>query len=173
MNRTSTKRECGNCTACCTAIAVNEIGKPFNRACNHIGGMGCGIYGKHPDSCRGYQCGWLTGLGHPLLDRPDKLGAVFHASLSDGGLWVTVFFTREDVDLNKIMRLAKETLSLGPEIVGIRFVRYDQVMNADFEIDTKAYPGGENVGEGTSWLQYGDQPFLYLDAPRRIPLPVI
>jgi len=167
------KRECGNCTACCTAIGVHEIGKPFNRACNHIGGLGCRIYGKHPDSCRGYACGWLQGVGHPLIDRPDRLGAVIHASRDGDGFWVTVFFTRDDVKLDRIVAISKEMLELGPDILGVRFVRHNQVMNANFEIDLKAYPGGENIGDGTAWLQYGDDKFIYLDAPQRIPLPVI
>jgi hypothetical protein len=176
MNLTSIfQRQCGECKACCTAIGVQELGKPFNRACKHECDKGCDIYGKHPDSCQGYQCGWLSGCGE-FQDRPDKIGAVFHPSMGDdgkkGSLWITVFLTSDNSNLERIEAMTREMLSI-PEVIGVRYVKHNQVMNAEFPINLKDYPGGGNVGSGTSWLVYGNDKVMFLDAPCRHPLPVI
>jgi hypothetical protein len=68
-------RQCGECTACCTALAVQELDKPRYRPCQHLGEAGCGAYQSRPGSCRDYQCLWLQGfLGDE--DRPDRLGVI-------------------------------------------------------------------------------------------------
>src|SRR5665213_2690643 len=70
-------RECGECTACCTVIAVHELQKANNQACCHLGD-GCRIYPTRPDSCREWSCLWLNGgLPGDDLRRPDRLGLVF------------------------------------------------------------------------------------------------
>lgn len=165
------QRKCGECKACCTSVGVKELGKPFNMACKHLCEKGCGIYGKHPDSCKGYHCGWAIGFGE-FSDRPDKLGALFHA-MEDEGLWIDVFLLRQGVDTERIAALATAIARVS-EAKGVRFIRYDQVMNTDYPINLKDYPGGENVGEGTVW-QYEppDQTVLFLHAPTRKPLDVI
>lgn len=77
------KRKCGTCTLCCTALAVPELDKPNGVPCEHLTTAGCGIYEDRPESCRQFECGWLTGMGD-LSVRPDRIGAVLH--VEDGGL---------------------------------------------------------------------------------------
>jgi len=67
-------RKCGPCTACCTALGVEELNKPRGVICKHICN-GCAIYATRPESCRTYYCAWRVGFGLPE-DRPDKIGVV-------------------------------------------------------------------------------------------------
>ena len=86
-------RECGECTACCTALAVHELQKPNNEPCCHLG-AGCSIYPLRPDSCREWSCLWLQG-GLTKRCRPDRLGLVL--SLDGSGCYplVTAYETSE------------------------------------------------------------------------------
>lgn len=70
------ERTCGTCTACCHALAIDELDKPGFETCAHVCDSGCGIYTGRPDACRDFQCLWLQGhLAEG--DRPDQLGVVF------------------------------------------------------------------------------------------------
>ena len=71
------ERECGECTACCTVLAVAELNKPAYQACAHECG-GCGIYNSRPRACRAWCCSWLFGrIEGDERRRPDKLGLLF------------------------------------------------------------------------------------------------
>ena len=70
------KRKCGACTLCCTALAVPELGKKNGEPCVHITSEGCGIYEDRPLSCRAFECAWLQGAGDGLHTRPDFTGGV-------------------------------------------------------------------------------------------------
>ncbi len=75
-------RACGACTACCTAVAVPELGKGPYRSCAHLCGSGCGIYADRPSSCRTFACQWLRGVlevdgGVDPTLRPDACGVIF------------------------------------------------------------------------------------------------
>lgn len=68
---------CGDCTACCTSVGVEEINKPPAVACPHLCGSGCGIYADRPHSCRAWSCLWRRGVLTGGLDyRPDRLGLI-------------------------------------------------------------------------------------------------
>jgi hypothetical protein len=90
-------RECGNCTACCTIPSIAELDKPVRTDCkfllqpptahsedlksgllilNQFEGRekGCAIYENRPQTCRNFQCLWLTGDWGREEDRPDRLG---------------------------------------------------------------------------------------------------
>ena len=69
-------RRCGDCTLCCCAIAVHELGKPTGAACCHVVGNGCSIHSGRPAECRDFDCLWLQGW-FDFADRPDALGVVF------------------------------------------------------------------------------------------------
>ncbi|HTU24239.1 MAG TPA: hypothetical protein VMF30_02505 [Pirellulales bacterium] len=72
-------RACGECTACCTVMAVDELGKFMNMRCPHDAGGCCAIYASRPRSCRGWACSWLLGhIAGDLRRRPDKSGLVFN-----------------------------------------------------------------------------------------------
>ena len=77
----SGKRQCGSCTACCTAMGVPELKKPAGAKCHHLlsivdGAAGCSIYDRRPKSCRDFECVWLQGS---MSDehQPNKTGVVF------------------------------------------------------------------------------------------------
>jgi hypothetical protein len=72
----SGEKSCGDCTVCCTALAIEtpELRKQPGVACGHCTAQGCGIYETRFPICRTYFCGWF---GLPELDeswRPDKSG---------------------------------------------------------------------------------------------------
>lgn len=75
-------RECGECQACCVALAVDVHGKdkPAGQKCQHQCEKGCGIYADRPEACSGYWCLYLSGFlvgGEDM--RPDRLGVVLDA----------------------------------------------------------------------------------------------
>ena len=72
------KRSCGECSACCTVVGVDDLPTPkgtWTRCDHERAGGGCSIYAERPRSCRRYQCAWLLGLGSDA-DRPDRIGIV-------------------------------------------------------------------------------------------------
>jgi uncharacterized protein len=71
-------RACGDCTACCTLMAVTELRKPSRRACDHVRTGGCAIHPERPAGCRLFHCLWLRGaVGVDEAQRPDALGVMF------------------------------------------------------------------------------------------------
>lgn len=81
----ASKRVCGDCTACCSAMAVPTIDKPAFTPCSRLNTPetaptarpGCNDYENRPASCRDFRCAWLDGF--PMTgsgDRPDRLGLV-------------------------------------------------------------------------------------------------
>jgi Fe-S-cluster containining protein len=76
-NKRIVGRSCGDCTVCCTVMAVRELGKPLRSRCEHLCGKGCGIYDSRPKSCREFECVWLQGHIGNEEQRPDKLGIMF------------------------------------------------------------------------------------------------
>ena len=80
-------RSCGNCTACCTVLAVEELQKPMRWACEHVACSGCQIYDARPHACREFNCLWLRGaISGDESRRPDKLGMLidcFHSTATN------------------------------------------------------------------------------------------
>ncbi len=71
-------RECGECTACCTALGVTELQKPQYTTCQHLCDKGCAIYEQRPHACRTWSCLWLLGyIAGDERRRPDRLGLIF------------------------------------------------------------------------------------------------
>ena len=82
MSESSPSRSCGSCTACCTAIGVQELDKPAGVRCAHLRprhAKPCGIYEVRPPGCHLYACAWLQGV-IPRRDRPDRIGVVFDST---------------------------------------------------------------------------------------------
>jgi hypothetical protein len=72
------ENDCGECTACCDVVAIEELGKPHYARCPHLTTK-CEIYEERPASCRNYRCAWHMGfLGDRPDWRPDKLGLIFN-----------------------------------------------------------------------------------------------
>jgi hypothetical protein len=78
-------RSCGECTVCCTAMAIDkpDIQKQAGATCRHCTG-GCAIYETRPRLCREYHCGWrqLPILGDDW--RPDRSGVFVEIDVIDG-----------------------------------------------------------------------------------------
>ena len=82
---------CGACTACCTVLGVNSIGKAPHTPCEHliqIGRVfpgqrpyGCSVYHERPRECKHFQCAYLMGcFGNQVPQyRPDKMGLMIQA----------------------------------------------------------------------------------------------
>jgi hypothetical protein len=71
-------RACGECTACCTLMAVPALRKPNRVACVHVRDQGCAIHAERPDDCRAFHCLWLRGaIAGGESARPDALGVMF------------------------------------------------------------------------------------------------
>jgi hypothetical protein len=78
-------RTCGDCTVCCTAMAIDkpDIQKEAGVTCRHCVG-GCTIYDTRPSLCRDYHCGWRQ---LPVLDdswRPDRSGVFVELEPHEG-----------------------------------------------------------------------------------------
>ena len=78
-------RECGDCTVCCTVMAIDkpDIQKEAGVTCRHCVG-GCAIYETRPSLCREYHCGWRQ---LPILDdswRPDRSGVYVEVEPVEG-----------------------------------------------------------------------------------------
>src|SRR5262245_12567524 len=70
-------RRCGDCTACCTVLVVEELAKPMRWSCDHQAWGGCRIYEVRPETCRQFNCLWLRGaLPADQALRPDRLGVI-------------------------------------------------------------------------------------------------
>lgn len=82
-------KTCGDCTLCCKALSVRELGKPAGRWCQHAN-PGCGIYDDRPESCRTFTCQWLT-TALPDRLKPNKCGCVIWGQQGDDGTEILTF----------------------------------------------------------------------------------
>jgi hypothetical protein len=77
-----TPKTCGDCSLCCTLVAVESLSKPAYTRCAHArGANGCAIHGSHPADCQAFQCGWLdmASLGEEW--RPSRCGFIIRPEL--------------------------------------------------------------------------------------------
>jgi len=83
-------RDCGDCTACCTALTVDtpDFKKPAGTPCTHLGPQGCSIHPARPHICRTWFCLWRRVAAMPDEARPDR-----------SGLLVSLNFVREPRNL--------------------------------------------------------------------------
>ena len=75
-----TKRECGDCSACCEWYDIEILDKPRGQKCQHSGCTGCDIYdsAEKPTVCSEFSCLWLDDTGELTeSERPDKIGVIF------------------------------------------------------------------------------------------------
>jgi hypothetical protein len=74
--------DCGDCTACCTVLAVTELNKPMRFACQHQCRDGCRTYLARPSGCRQFNCLWLRGA---LQQHKSATELVSHLPTQDSG----------------------------------------------------------------------------------------
>lgn len=69
-------RECGQCTACCFEITIDDpmLAKPPRTLCVNCQADGCSIYAVRPDDCRRWFCLWRRIANLPDDLRPDNCG---------------------------------------------------------------------------------------------------
>ena len=84
-------RKCGECTVCCTAMAIDkpEIQKEAGVTCRHCRG-GCTIQDHWPSLCRDYFCGWRR---LKIMDdnwRPDRSGVLAEVEQEGGNISVNL-----------------------------------------------------------------------------------
>lgn len=90
-------RLCGECVACCRAVAVTALQKRAGTTCTHCSN-GCTVYDTRPAECAEYVCLWLEGFGEDE-NRPDKLGAIIDVHRTGCGS-VIMFHKLRDVIVN-------------------------------------------------------------------------
>ena len=77
---TETKRECGECGACCEGWlsgVVNDREFYSGMPCHFRGCNGCSIYEDRPESpCKTYSCEWLRNDNVPEWMKPSESGVI-------------------------------------------------------------------------------------------------
>lgn len=163
---TTQKLPCGDCTACCDAIGVEELGKPYSCECEHQSKSGCAIYGKHPASCKGFNCFWTTGVFSDLAElRPDQCGYILCLSACEGGAALDVYATRKDgLDRRVLEKLVAVILAeMGGLILYVREYPHGAKVGVEYPIDPK-YP--ETGHTGNCFIKSGRR-LLWLHANPR------
>jgi hypothetical protein len=71
-------RQCGECTVCCTALAIEtaQLRKLPGVTCAHCTAVGCGIHETRYPICRTYYCGWMRLAELDEDWRPDRSGVI-------------------------------------------------------------------------------------------------
>ena len=90
-------RECGGCTLCCKVMVIPELDKAKDSWCAHCAiGEGCSIYQQRPNSCREFDCLYLTSEGLPDHWYPARSKMVLAAELDGRRIAVHVDPARAD-----------------------------------------------------------------------------
>lgn len=157
-------RSCGECQACCTVLAVRNLGKPFYVRCEHQKGGRCDCYATRPEECVAYVCSYLSGgLPPEEGNRPDKLGVLFNVEIDESLAhvslwWITVYETRE----NGAGNILGEHLNMRPEVAdllvglcrrapwiqGIRLIPWNRRVGVRFAIKPPYPDEGESSSRG-------------------------
>lgn len=107
------KRECGDCTICCTFARVPEFNKPERVTCTKCASS-CTIYNTRPKSCATFECAWLQGKMSDD-DRPDKIGIMvedydkFIFAMCDGDEWKTSKSLNSFIAIGKPIVISSKT----------------------------------------------------------------
>lgn len=156
---TSGQKTCGTCSICCKIVAVSDLNKPAHQWCVHnVPKKGCGIWGKHPDVCKVWQCGWIL---MPQLDerwKPEKCGFIIRTRFRIDQLVIDVDPTkpnswRQEPFFSEIHRWARNSPKSGQQIV-VCIGRREIAIFPEEDIDCGELPKGEAVLLG--YEQIGD-----------------
>ena len=75
-------RECGECTACCVALLIDDenFKKPADKVCSNLmDSGGCKIYTKRPSVCQDWYCAWRFMAQLDENWRPDRSGILLRS----------------------------------------------------------------------------------------------
>ncbi len=80
---------CGECTACCSVLAIEELDKPEYEDCKHLSSAGCEIYESRPPVCQRFECMYLSDRwdqrdGGEIM-RPDRCGLLIYGYRDQDG----------------------------------------------------------------------------------------
>lgn len=92
-----TPKTCGDCSLCCSLVAVESLSKPAYTPCRHLHvDGGCAIYGNHPVDCQAFRCGWLDfhDLGEDW--KPSRCGFLIRVEMGAKLLCIDVDPNRPD-----------------------------------------------------------------------------
>lgn len=132
------KKPCGDCSACCELMGVQELGKPYGVNCNHQCAAGCAIYANRPQSCRDFLCVWKIVPDMPLEMRPDKSGIMYHIDLLGDGKGTLALFICETYagSFDNLSDLCQEWVNYQCESgqLPVVFVPYGLQMENAYEI---------------------------------------
>lgn len=98
--------ECGDCTACCYAFKIGEVGSEDMEQCEYAM-KGCQIYAVRPSVCRRYECAWITQPRVHIDLRPDKCGAIF-SKMEDDVILITPLRKLEPIAQRQIKEFKKQ-----------------------------------------------------------------
>jgi hypothetical protein len=148
---TSPQRSCGDCSLCCTALRVDEIGKLAGVPCEHqLPRGGCAIHARRPKICRAYQCLWLDG-GLREDDRPDRLGAV--VDIVREGIGARLSIQEGSAGAFDGSRRLREIADEHRESMPVRVVPAGNVLDPDRPYRVLVADGGEHRVEG-EWVEH-------------------
>lgn len=87
------KRSCGSCTVCCKVPGIDDkdLQKPVGlwcQYCDNKSARPCTIYETRPDTCKNFECLWLTDDAKALNDdmRPDRSRMMLTTVVGDIGV---------------------------------------------------------------------------------------
>lgn len=131
-------RQCGECSACCTWLGIEELRKWTGQACKHLDGRDptkrCTIYSKRPKACVEYHCLWRAGWGPDEL-RPDKSGMIltsYPRNEDKPGIATTVLIFDEEKAGSLPQTVAMELIMIDlSEVRVVNFKRKVAVLYAD------------------------------------------
>lgn len=130
---------CGDCTECCSNLAIEKLLKREGDPCRSLSknGKGCGRYETRPDSCRYFMCSWRIHGTWSESFRPDKCGVMLYP-IMEGPLLAIRAMGRTEAELIKqlpwiIEYAAKQKLPLTARVVGLK---HERVYGTEEEIQS-------------------------------------
>ena len=89
-------KPCGDCSLCCTVLAVHELSKPCGQRCDLLAEAGgCSVHATRPGACRSFQCFWTLSTVLDEAWKPDRSGLVLWSNI-EGRLIVEVDAARPE-----------------------------------------------------------------------------
>lgn len=87
------ERSCGSCTVCCKVPGIDDkdLQKPVGlwcQYCDNKSAKPCTIYDTRPDTCKNFECLWLSDKQKALNDdmRPDRSRMMLTSVIDDVGV---------------------------------------------------------------------------------------
>jgi hypothetical protein len=149
---------CRTCTYCCVLPEIAALEKPMYRACGHLAGRGCGVFGQpeRPGACAAYECAYLSArladssernrIPHPL-----DAGAYFHRDPMEKAVVLFVDPARPDLwKASAIPALLRPEIAAGLTLVifdrGRQMtIRTPELFDAVLARDMVAFADGEGA----------------------------